>query len=101
MNCLIWVLLLLSCRNNGSCFDSGCGCGRERNECRERGRGNDGCGCGRGNDGCGCGSMNDGCGSERQNDNDCGCRTEFRSEPRFEQRPFVFNQNAGCGCDES
>ncbi len=96
MNCLIWVLLLLCCGNNGSCFDGGCGCGRERNEGRERGRGNDGCGCG---------SMNSGCGNERQNDrqndNDCGCRTEFRSEPRFEQRPFVFNQNAGCGCDES
>lgn len=90
MNCLIWVLLLLCCGNNGSCFDGGCG--RERNECREHGRGNDGCGCG---------SMNNGCGNERHNDNDCGCRTEFRSEPRFEQRPFVFNQNAGCGCDES
>ena len=92
MNCLICVLLLLCCGNNGSCFDGGCGCGRERNECRERGRGNDGCGCG---------SVNNGCGNERHNENDCGCRTEFRSEPRFEQRPFVFNQNAGCGCDES
>lgn len=98
MNCLIWVLLLLSCGNNGSCFDGGCGCGGRRsrndnrNDNRERNRSNDSCGC----MGSGSGRSN-----ERQDDNDCGCRTEFRSEPRFEQRPFVFNQNAGCGCDES
>ena len=94
MNCLIWVLLLLSCGNNGSCFDGGCGCSGRRsgNDNREHNRSNDGCGC----QGSGSGRSN-----ERQDDNDCGCRTEFRSESRFEQRPFVFNQNAGCGCDES
>lgn len=91
MNCLIWVLLLLCCGNNGSCFDSGCDGRREaRNERR---------GCDMGND-CGCGNTGSRGGNERQVESDCGCRSEFRSEPRFEQRPFVFNQNAGCGCEE-
>lgn len=84
MNCLIWVLLLLCCENNGSCFNSGRGSRRDRND----GRGRD--------------DRSDRSGNERQDDNDCDCggRTDFRSEPRFEQRPFVFNQNAGCGCEE-
>lgn len=91
MNCLIWVLLLLCCGNNGSCMDHGC---NDRNGGRNENRN------ARGNNDCGCGNESFRGRGERQDDNDCGCRTEFRAEPRFEQRPFVFNQNAGCGCEE-
>lgn len=89
MNCLIWVLLLLCCGNNGCGSDD---VGRSVNRNERRGSGT--------NDECECGNMNDRGRNERRDDNDCGCRTEFRSEPRFEQRPFVFSQNTGCGCEE-
>lgn len=85
MNCLILVLLLLCCGNNGNCCDNDFE-GR-RGECSERRR------CDNENDGCGCRN-------ERSDNNDCGCRNEFRPEPRFEQRPFMFNQGGGCGCEE-
>ena len=41
-----------------------------------------------------------GCDNDRQEDEGCGCRNDFRSEPRFEQRPFSFNANQVCGCEE-
>ncbi len=97
MNCLIWVLLLLCCGNNGGCSDSSC-----NRDCRKDDRDCD-CGCGRGrerND-CGCGNnVNSGCGNDSSDNDGCNCRPEFRPEPRFEQRPFMFNQNAGFGCEE-
>ncbi len=92
MNCLILVLLLLCGQNNGNWFDNGCnnGCGCRNDRCDREGRGErDG---GR-SGGCGCGN-------DRKDEDDCGCRNDFRSEPRFEQRPFMFNQNPGCGCEE-
>ncbi len=97
MNCLILVLLLLCGQNNGCCMD---------NDCDARDNGRQGCGC-RNNT---CGTVNVGGGNncgcerererERQDNNDCGCRPELRPEPRFEQRPFMFGQGSGCGCDE-
>lgn len=93
MNCLILVALLMCCGNNGSCgnnwpggcFD-GCGCGRREGGCERR------------EDGCGEGKS--GGRRERPDKDDCGCRPDFRPEPRYEQRPFLFNQNSDCGCDE-
>ncbi|MDE7332625.1 MAG: hypothetical protein K2O16_10425 [Lachnospiraceae bacterium] len=98
MNCLILVLLLLCGQNNGCCMESDC-------DARDNGRRNgDGC---RNNS---CSTMNLGGGSncgcerererERQDNNDCGCRSELRPEPRFEQRPFMFGQGNNCGCEE-
>lgn len=97
MNCLIWVLLLLCCGNNGSCSDSDCG-GRRRD---------DDCGCGRGRErernSCGRSNNTGGsCGNDNSSDNNgCDCRSDFRPEPRFEQRPFLFNQNMNCGCENT
>ena len=94
MNCLILVALLLCCGGNsgngcgnnnwlGGCF-GGCN-GNSRNGGR-----NDGCGCGEG-----------GGRRERADNDDCGCRSDFRQEPRFEQRPFLFNQGPDCGREEA
>ncbi len=95
MNCLIWVLLLLYCGNNagGDCRDNNCGCARR----------GDRCGSPRRSDDCGCMTDRNSCASDRDNsdNNGCDCRSDFRPEPRFEQRPFKFNQNPGCGCEES
>ena len=95
MNCLFLVLLLLCCGNNGAGFaDGNCGgnsgCGRR--EQRRQDRRDSDCGCGR----------RDGNGGrcERPEEDGCGCRNDFRPEPRFEQRPFMFNQNSDCGCDK-
>ncbi len=93
MNCLILVALLMCCSNNSNCNNGSCGgsrpggCGREGDGGRNRR--DDGCGDGK-----------NGCRRERPDQDDCGCRPDFRPEPRFEQRPFLFNQNADCGCDE-
>lgn len=88
MNCLVWVLLLLlCCGNNGSSSDSNCG--RDRRQDDRRG-GND-------RNDCGCGNNANSRGGNDSSDNGgCDCRPEFRPEPRFEQRPFMFNQNSGC-----
>lgn len=91
MNCLILILLLL-CGNNGSCFDNGCGCNNSR--------ANDRCGCGNNGTGRSGGDCDCGCDNDRQEDDGCGRRNDFRSEPRFEQRPFTFNANQVCGCEE-
>lgn len=90
MNCLILILLLLCGGNNGSCPDQGCGCNNRRS--------NDRCGCSHGGQGRSGGDC--GCDNDRQEDEGCGCRNDFRSEPRFEQRPFSFNANQVCGCEE-
>lgn len=92
MNCLVWVLLLLCCGNNGSCSDSRCGRDRRQDDRR----------CGNERNDCGCGNnTNSGRGNDSSDNGGCDCRPEFRPEPRFEQRPFMFNQNPGCGCEES
>ena len=85
MNCLILVAILLCCGNNcaGNCGNNGsCGCGLPFGGL--------------------CGGRRDsedrrGCGGREE---DCGCNSDFRSESRFEQRPFLFNQSSDCGCDE-
>ncbi len=103
MNCLILVLLLLCCGNDGGCQDSGFMCGNGRMSDRrcggsDRDRGRDR------NMDCGCQdrdrSSNDGCDRDRDRDNeDCGCRTESR----FDTRPFISYPGSGstCGCEES
>lgn len=97
MNCLFLVLLLLCCGNNGCALsDEGCGCGRSGGGCRENNRDRN-----RRDSDCGCGRQNGNSGRcERPEEDSCGCRNDFRSEPRFEQRPFMFNQNSDCGCDK-
>ena len=102
MNCWILVLLLLCCGNNGSCLGGRCDC--------DNGRKDGDCGCNRRNDDCGRNNRRDNdCGCDRRNDNrnnnrrddDCGWEACCRPEPRFEARPFMFNQNSGCGCEDS
>ena len=95
MNCLFLVLLLLCCGNNGTGFadgncggNSGWGCGEQRRQ----GRGGGDWGWGR--------REGPGGRCERPEEDGCGCRNDFRPEPRFEQRPFMFNQNSDCGCDK-
>ncbi len=107
MNCWILVLLLLCCGNNTGWSGGNCGCGSNcGNGCRDRSErrecGNDGGGCGRDNNNYGsdrCQYNSGNCGNERP-DNDCDCRNDFRPEPRFESRPFTFNQSDMCGCEE-
>lgn len=72
MNCLILVLLLLSCGNGGNC--------QNENNCQNRG-------------------SND-CGRRDTNDRDCGCRNDSRQESRLEPRPFISYPGSSCGCEE-
>ncbi len=100
MNCLFLVLLLLCCGNNGNCpADGNCGGGRD-DGCREHHHHRHDCE--RRDSDCGCGGRRDGNNGrcERPQEDTCGCRNDFRQEPRFEQRPFMFNQNSDCGCDK-
>lgn len=101
MNCLILVLLLLCCGNNDNCSDSNSGRERMNNDCG-RERRNDDCGCSRERNNSGRSNNAGGsCGNDNSDDDGCDCRSDFRPEPRFEQRPFMFNQNVGCGREES
>lgn len=100
MNCLILLVLLFCCGNN-----NGRNCGCESNKERESD-----CGCGnrnsreREND-CGCGNNREregdrGCGNSRNDD--CGCRSDVRPEPRLEPRPFIsFSGQGTCGCESN
>ncbi len=102
MNCLILVAILLCCGGNcaGNCGNKGgCGCGWPfGGPCGGRRDSEDRRGCGGREEDCGCG--NNGGRRERPEREDCGCNSDFRSESRFEQRPFLFNQSSDCGCDE-
>lgn len=87
MNCLILVLLLLSCQGGG-CGDCGLGrrnmngrdggCPGRRDSDRERENG--------GRD----------CDRDRDRTPDCGCR----NESRVESRSFIPYPGSSCGCDE-
>lgn len=73
MNCLILVLLLLSCGNGGNCPKEG-RCRNNRfndRDCRDAG------------------------------ERDCGCRNDSRQDSRLEPRPFISYPGPNCGCEES
>lgn len=75
MNCLILVLLLLSCGNRGNCQNEG-SCRNNRSNERER---------------------------RDMNERDCGCRNdsrESRQESRLEPRSFISYPGSNCGCEE-
>lgn len=101
-NCLILLLLLFCCGNQGCSDDFRSGgrpCGERNNDgpCG-RGSGND-CGCGRDSDrGCGNGrdSRND-CGNSRDSRNDCGCGSGRDLERGFTTFP---SPGGTCGCEE-
>lgn len=76
MNCLILVLLLLSCGNGGNWQNDG-GCRSNRSNDRDR---------------------------RDRNERDCGCRNdsrESRQESRLESRSFISYPGSNCGCEES
>lgn len=75
MNCLILVLLLLSCGNGGNCQNEG-SCRNNRSNERER---------------------------RDMNERDCGCRNDSRDsrqESRLEPRSFISYPGSNCGCEE-
>lgn len=75
MNCLILVLLLLTCGNGGNCQNEG-SCRNNRSNERER---------------------------RDMGERDCGCRNDSRDsrqESRLESRSFISYPGSNCGCEE-
>lgn len=112
MNCLILLVLLFCCGNNG-CGNDNCSgrnrCGNDRRserrgdrdeDCHHHHHHNDSNDRRNDNDDSGCGCINP---RDSIRNDDCGCRADVRPEPRLEPRPFISFQGGSstCGCEGS
>lgn len=109
MNCLLLLVLLFCCGNNGcenNCFGMN-RCGNDRRNDRRNDRDeechhhhhNDNNDCRNDNDNNGCSCLNP---RDSIRNDDCGCRADVRPEPRLEPRPFIsFQGGSTCGCEGS